>query len=42
MKQTDEFVISIPKILHWTIKETTLLFPDPSLLVAWQEYSPGK
>ena len=23
--------------LHWTIKETTLLVPDPSLLLAWQE-----
>ena len=29
-------------ILHWTISETTLLFPEPSLLVAWQEYSPQR
>ena len=35
-------LIIIPEILHWTIKETTLLLPDPWLLVAWQEYRPGR
>ena len=28
--------------LHWTVRLTTLLFPDPSLLLAWQEYIPEK
>ena len=28
--------------LHWTVRLTALLFPSPSLLVAWQEYIPEK